>query len=506
MLSLLLFLITIISRIPFTSRFLYHMDSVHFALALDNYNVALHQPHPPGYFLYIMLGRLFVLFTDNANMTFIMISVLFSGLTIVAVYYAGSEFFGKKAGLLAALIALTSPNMWFHGEVALTYIVEAFFSTVFAFLCWKVHKGNHRFLLLSAITLAAAGGVRQNTAVFLFPLWLFSIKDIPLKRIVPAIGLFGMSCLFWFFPMVIMTGGWDVYTEAFRELWLFNTGHHTVFDEGLPVVKYFASSLYDFTLFGITAGLFPLLFTAYVLVRRREAHYLDTGKVLFFILWIVPAVLFYLMIFIHPANPGYVLIFLPALIILIAASMEYMSNELKKILKKDFLALLFLFVIVTNLYFFFFSSLPFSYNEIRNHEKRLTAFLNEISRFDPADTALFSLPYVFYGPKHFMYYLPEYYVYQVDTVAAPTGEIRKTFWGRDRKTVWDETITLPGDIKYFITTFISDDIDRTKGIRNITIKQVRNTPFSVVHGDITLINSIYPRLKMRLSENEAERF
>jgi hypothetical protein len=449
-----------------------------------------------------MLGKLFSLFTNNANMTFITISVLFSGLTIVAVYYVGSELFGKKTGLLAALIALTSPNIWFHGEVALTYIVEAFFSTASAFLCWKVYKGNHRYLWLSAVTLAVAGGVRQNTAVFLLPLWLFSIKYVPPKKMMLAIGLFSISCLFWFLPMIRMTGGWDVYTGAFRELWLFSTGHNTVFEKGLPVLLYYASALFDFTIFGITAGVLPLLFTTYVLIRKRQIKYLDNGTVLFFMLWISPSVLFYLLIFIHPANPGYALIFLPALIILIAASMEHMSNELKGILKKDFLAPLSCLVIFTNFYFFFFIGYPVSYNEIRNHGNRLDALLSDISHSDPADTALFSLPYVFYGPKHFIYYLPEYYVYQVDAKVAPSGETRKTFWGKDRRTYFDETIILPEDIRHFIAMFISDDIDRTKGIRNITVRQIRNTPFSIVHGDSALVNRIFPRLKMRSPENE----
>jgi hypothetical protein len=32
------------------------------------------------------------------------------------------QIFDKKIGIFAAAIAITSPNMWFHGEVAFTYI------------------------------------------------------------------------------------------------------------------------------------------------------------------------------------------------------------------------------------------------------------------------------------------------------------------------------------------------------------------------------------------------
>jgi hypothetical protein len=58
LLSLSLFLLVIVTRVPFKSDLLYSMDSVNFALALDQYSIPVHQPHPPGYFLYVMLGRL----------------------------------------------------------------------------------------------------------------------------------------------------------------------------------------------------------------------------------------------------------------------------------------------------------------------------------------------------------------------------------------------------------------------------------------------------------------
>ncbi len=94
-----LFLLTVISRIPFTSKFLYHMDSVQFALALDQYDVTIHQPHPPGYFLYVMLGRLLRLFIHDANTVFVVISIFFSGLTVVAVYFLGKEMFDRKTAM-----------------------------------------------------------------------------------------------------------------------------------------------------------------------------------------------------------------------------------------------------------------------------------------------------------------------------------------------------------------------------------------------------------------------
>jgi hypothetical protein len=48
--------LTVVSRLPYRARMLYNWDAVQFALALSEYDVVKHQPHPPGYILYVALG------------------------------------------------------------------------------------------------------------------------------------------------------------------------------------------------------------------------------------------------------------------------------------------------------------------------------------------------------------------------------------------------------------------------------------------------------------------
>ena len=43
-----LWALALITRLPCRSIILHHWDSVNFALALEHYDVRLHQPHPPG--------------------------------------------------------------------------------------------------------------------------------------------------------------------------------------------------------------------------------------------------------------------------------------------------------------------------------------------------------------------------------------------------------------------------------------------------------------------------
>src|SRR5687767_13778524 len=46
------------AHLPFLAPSLEDIDSINFALGLRDYDVAQHQPHPPGYPVYIALGRL----------------------------------------------------------------------------------------------------------------------------------------------------------------------------------------------------------------------------------------------------------------------------------------------------------------------------------------------------------------------------------------------------------------------------------------------------------------
>src|SRR5918995_6312034 len=45
------------AHLPFLAPSLEDIDSINFALGLREFDVARHQPHPPGYPLYVALGR-----------------------------------------------------------------------------------------------------------------------------------------------------------------------------------------------------------------------------------------------------------------------------------------------------------------------------------------------------------------------------------------------------------------------------------------------------------------
>src|SRR5439155_8215769 len=248
--SVILFGLTVISRLPFTSKLLYDQDAVQFALALENYDVYLQQPHPPGYFLYVMAGKAINLFAQNGNASFLVLSVIASGLTVVAIYQFGRTLFDRETGLWAATFALTSPLLWYYGEVALTYVVAAFFNTWIAILCWNLLQKQSRWLYLSSVVLGITGGIRQDVLIFLFPLWLFCIVRFHWKRVLTAIFILGATVAVWFIPMLFMTGGRERYFAAVREYWLFHTSTFAVWNAGIGSRGHFLLAFLGNTSYG----------------------------------------------------------------------------------------------------------------------------------------------------------------------------------------------------------------------------------------------------------------
>ena len=71
-------LLTLLSRWPYRARMLYNWDAVQFALALREFDVAKHQPHPPGYLLYVGLGRLANRSLGDPTLAYVALAMLFS--------------------------------------------------------------------------------------------------------------------------------------------------------------------------------------------------------------------------------------------------------------------------------------------------------------------------------------------------------------------------------------------------------------------------------------------
>jgi hypothetical protein len=311
--------ITLLSRLPFYARIMYHWDCINFALALEEFNLSREQPQPPGYVLYVVLGRIVNVIIHDPPVTLLIISMLSSALAVVALFCLGKVMFEQRVGLVAALLLSSSPLFWFYGEISLPHTLDALLVIVSVWWLYQVMNGRMGYLIPAALVLAIAGGVRQQTLVFLAPLALFAVRRIGIKRLLLMLIVGALVCLAWFVPLMHWSGGVGKYLEitgAFTRR--FQSTTSVFMGGGWWGIRRNLIKLTMYTLFAWSLALIPsVIYAAKRLFHREWPR--DWERVLFLSLWIVPTVAFYTLI--HMGQQGLVFVFLPALLLLSAVGL-----------------------------------------------------------------------------------------------------------------------------------------------------------------------------------------
>ncbi len=322
-----LFLGAMLSRLPFRSQVLYHWDSVNFAFAMQHFDVAAEQPHSPGYIAYVWLCRLVDVLFHDPQTTMVWLSIVGSGLAVVAMYLLGRAMFGRRVGLVAALFLASSPLFWFYGEIALPHTLDLFLVTLSAWLLYKAAQGQGPYLLAAAVSLAVTSGMRQWTPVFLSLLLLVVLISFfqrtgwatGLRWAVPAVVVGGLFCAGWFFPLIASTGGLDRYLQVVSTYSARFTATTSLFmGAGSLGLTRNLRKLGMYTLYGWSVALLP--FTVYGLVRLwRRQWTVQWERALFLLAWVFPSLFFYTLI--HMGQQGLVFVFLPVLLLVSAQAL-----------------------------------------------------------------------------------------------------------------------------------------------------------------------------------------
>src|SRR5260370_37986294 len=292
---------------------LYNWDAVQFALALHEFDIAKHQPHPPGYLLYVALGRLLNASLGDPTLAYVARAMLFSAGTTFVLYSLARRLYDRPTALIAASLLAVSPLFWFYGSVGLTYAGEAFAASVVAWFAYGALTGHVRSLYWGALALGLTGGMRQSGLVLLLPLWLGSallrIRSRPPMALPGRIPLPSIPALLP--PMVGRTPGPAAYVGASTQLYGSVLLPTSALGGSLEITLAQVRYLLESTLVGLgPLGLVVLALPAYT--RRMGWHRPEW----FLLGRMVPPIIFYMLI--HFGQAGYVLTFLPALVILLS--------------------------------------------------------------------------------------------------------------------------------------------------------------------------------------------
>ena len=162
----------VISRWSVAPRYLYYFDSANFALSLEKFDPALHQPQPPGYPLFVALIRLIHLFVADPQRVLLIAGLLAACAATVLIYVLTTDLFGRSAGILAAAILASTPVFWFGGVTNQVRIFLSLSVLGVGWLAWRAltRPGQPAWLYGAFAALGIAAGFRPAEAVLLIPL------------------------------------------------------------------------------------------------------------------------------------------------------------------------------------------------------------------------------------------------------------------------------------------------------------------------------------------------
>jgi len=416
----------VLTRWLLKSQYLFHWDSVQFALALDHFDVTKHQPHPPGYIIYVGFGWLVNQLVHEPNATFIIVSIIFSLIGFWLVVKFARLLYGQTAGYLAGLIYLVNPAVWFHGLVAEVYIVDAVVglaAVMMMYQYWRHHRW--RDLVTAAVLLGFLGGIRQITEIILLPalgylLWQ-NWKSLYPRRLGTVLAVLALTNLIWFVPLIMLSGGWQSYFDVVALL-----------NKSVIVQSYretgWATIASNLSLFwtSITQGL-PLLVPAIVLAilpyfaSESKKWYPIRYPIFWFWFWVlVPGAVILSLVLVR--NPGYMMLHILVLIILLTGALQLIFNLFAHWQPRWRWGIMGgLVVVVTasqantfltlpaDSYYYYSTSLSSVHDVNRLLQGTFQIVRNQ---FDPESSLIFiPLDVMIPGVRQFQYYLPEFNIY-----------------------------------------------------------------------------------------------
>jgi hypothetical protein len=448
-LLLALFIGSLLLRLPFRAGSLVNWDSVNFALGTQVFDLAHHQPHPPGYIGYVLIGSALNYITGDPVASLTLLSTVAGAFAVVLLFLLGSQFMPRHYAATTAILFALSPVVWYYSEVPLSYAMEAALALAFLWTGYKSRtSGSLRYLVIATVILALLGAVRQSGAFLLLPLWVYFSWAFSWRVRRQALAVLIIGNLAWLIPLLWMAGGPMAYVEEMLKLSRAVITPVSIFTlNGWGLLRNITFVVGGF-LVGINLALVPII-VAFCRGGNPITRLIRQDRT-FFLLWTGPALFIYLII--HTGQLGYVLLILPigflfvgtALVSLTKDSPDPQPNEHRNSWTRlrNFPVGLVVIGVLANVLAFF--SLPGVIYAVAGNEgttvvdnlavsasgetqgltkararqydiKRNDAHWQElvgfIHRFDPETTAVLAVPDGAGSYRQLTYYLPEYPVY-----------------------------------------------------------------------------------------------
>lgn len=202
------------------SRWLDDWDSIGFALALDNFDLGKHQPHPPGFPIYVAAGKLIHLLIRDHAAALTLVSAV-SGAAVASMFYTLlRRHLVWSVALFGAVTVALSPLFWLQAELALTDMFGMVFLLSFMLVegaSTRTRYGDTLRLAVSGVIAGLSLGARPHVTLLIIAYWaidaLFS-RTIKGMHFLTAAVSFAVGVAAWLIPTSWATGGLQEYLSA----------------------------------------------------------------------------------------------------------------------------------------------------------------------------------------------------------------------------------------------------------------------------------------------------
>ena len=183
-------------------RSFWEYDECLYAAAIEKFQPLLHQPPPPGSPVYIAFGKLVALVAPDTLTAMIATSVLALAAGFLAFVLAFGAISDRRTGLIAALFLYTCPAVLISGPLPQA---DTGALALLGFALWACATNR---ATLAGVLCALCVGWRLQLSIAIVPMLLATVVMMRAwrERII-VVGTFGVTCLAWFVPLVIATGG-----------------------------------------------------------------------------------------------------------------------------------------------------------------------------------------------------------------------------------------------------------------------------------------------------------
>lgn len=220
----------LLAHLPFLPSELEDIDSVNFALGVRDFDVARHQPHPPGYPVFIGLAKASTAVfggpeDPRAVARGLAVWSAIAGAALVVLLFALFRALGATEwhSWWAMGIAVASPLLWFTSLRPLSDVTGLAAAVAAQALLISVitNRANERSaaaLVVGAFVVGLAAGVRIQTVILTTPLLVAALvlprASLTLRTRVAGVLATLAGVLIWAVPLVVANGGVGGYLHA----------------------------------------------------------------------------------------------------------------------------------------------------------------------------------------------------------------------------------------------------------------------------------------------------